>query len=120
MLMTTHMMAPAFDSELVTGSTRIINDLIRKNLHFDGPVITDDLTMSGASSLGEIGERSVRAFKAGHDLLLFGSDYESAMVAYDYLVNAFESGEVLQERLANAIQRVAGLKFKLGGSLLRP
>jgi beta-N-acetylhexosaminidase len=116
MIMTTHLLVPALDSISATGSPKIVGELIRKNLDFDGPVITDDLTMKGAESLGDIGERTVRAFEAGHDLLLFGQDYESAMRAYDHFARAVANGEIDRELLQTSLDRVAGLKFRLGRS----
>jgi len=119
LLMTTHIHAPKLAEQIVTGSPEIISELIRTGLEFDGPVITDDLTMNGAAVLGSIGERTVAAFNAGHDLLLFGSDYEAAMRAYDYLVDTFQHGDIPVERLHAALDRVAGLKFKLGRPVAR-
>ncbi|MFZ5980743.1 MAG: glycoside hydrolase family 3 N-terminal domain-containing protein, partial [Candidatus Zixiibacteriota bacterium] len=117
-IMTTHMHIPKLDNKIVTGSETIISNLLRKNLAFDGPIITDDLTMAGASMLGDIGERTVAAFNAGHDLLLFGRDYEEAFKAYDYFTNACERGEISKERIDAALDRVTGIKFKLKASVI--
>ena len=118
MIMTTHVRFQDEDSPIVTGSGEVLQNLIRKHLGFDGPVITDDLTMQGAAALGNIGERTVAAFNAGHDLLLFGRDYEAAARAYDYFQEAVRRGEVQRERLATALGRVSGVKFKLDSSVL--
>jgi beta-N-acetylhexosaminidase len=117
MLMTTHMLVPSMDNTIVTGSDKIINDLVRGALAFDGPIITDDLTMGGAAVLGDIGERTVAAFNAGHDLLLFGQDFDAAVQAYDYFCDACTRGEVDSGRLRSSLERVAGLKFKVGRSV---
>lgn len=119
MIMTTHMLLPALDDKVVTVSEQIITQLIRQDLGFDGPVITDDLGMGGASVLGDIGERTVAAFNAGHDLLLFGQDFDASMQAYDYFCEACRRGEVDPDRLRASLERVAGLKFKVGRSVLR-
>jgi len=116
MIMTTHLKAPAIDSQIATGSEVIVTRLIRERLRFDGPLITDDLSMKGAECLGRPGERAVAAFKAGHDLLLFGQDIEEAMVAYDYFKEAVSRGEISAERVSASLDRVAGIKFKLGKS----
>jgi beta-glucosidase-like glycosyl hydrolase len=88
-------------------------------LSFDGPVITDDLAMEGASVLGDIGERTVAAFKAGHDVLLFGQDFEAAMRAYDYFVDAFTRGEIPKEQISASLNRVSGIKYKLTRPILQ-
>jgi len=77
LIMTTHVRLPKSDSSIVTSSAKIIDTLLRGYLAFDGPVITDDLTMGGAAELGNFGERTVAAFEAGHDLLLTGQDFDS-------------------------------------------
>lgn len=117
MVMTTHLRLPALDNRIVTGSKLIVEDLLRGELGFDGPVITDDLSMSGADDLGTLGERTVAAFNAGHDLLLFGQQYEATMSAYDYFCDAVASGEVNPERVKQALERVSGLKYRLESSL---
>lgn len=119
LVMTTHLLLPAFDTTIVTGSAKIVDDLIRTELAFDGPIITDDLLMKGASPLGDIGERTIKAFLAGHDLLLFGQDYEAAFRAYDQFVDAYRRGEIDHRRVRSALARVEGLKYKLGRSVLQ-
>lgn len=116
MIMTTHVRVPAMDKTIVTGSEEIVSRLLRKYLAFDGPIVTDDLTMKGAECLGRIGERTVAAFKAGHDLLLFGQDSDAAMEAYEYFRNAVARNEIPLERVVAALDRVTGIKFKLGRS----
>ena len=118
LLMTTHMFVPGFDDRMVTVSEKIVTELARGQLEFDGPIITDDLTMEGAATLGSYGERAVAAFKAGHDLLLFGCDYEAAMQAYEYFVDACSRNEVTALRIETALDRVVGLKYKLGRSVV--
>lgn len=118
MIMTTHIHLPNIDKTIATGSKKIVHSLLREMLGFDGLVITDDLTMKGASSLGDIGERTVSAFNAGHDVLLFGQDFETAMIAYDYFCDAFARGKISKERVLSSLERIAGQKFKLGKSIM--
>ena len=94
LVMTTHVVLEPLDSTIVTGSARVIEQLLRTRAAFDGPVITDDLLMEGAAELGSVGERAVAAFMAGHDILLFGRDFEAAMSAFDYFSEAVRRGEI--------------------------
>ena len=119
MIMTTHLKLPKIDDQIVTGSEKIIRTLLRQNLAFDGPVVSDDLSMEGANVLGNIGERTVAAFNAGHDILLFGQDLEASMQAYDYFVNACEHGEIDKRRLETSLSRITGIKFKLESTVVR-
>lgn len=117
-VMTSHYLAKELDSKIVTVSEKIISEYLRDKLSFDGPVITDDLSMKGAESVGDIGERTVMAFNAGHDLLLFGQDFEVTIEAFEYFINAVERGEITKERLQASLSRIAGTKIKLESSVL--
>ena len=116
LVMTTHLRVPAVDSRITTGSKKIVTGYLRERMAFDGPIITDDLTMKGAETLGHVGERAVAAFKAGHDLLLFGQETEAAMEAYDYFRDAVLRREITEDRIGESLDRVGGIKFKLGKS----
>jgi len=119
LVMTTHLMLPRFAERIVTGSAKIVRELLRKERSFDGPVITDDLTMAGAAPLGSISERAIAAFKAGHDLLLFGQDFEAAAEAYESFLGAVHHGEIDERRLQASLARIAGLKYILERSIAR-
>lgn len=119
LVMTTHVLLPGFDDQIVTGSEKIVSKLLRGELAFDGPVISDDLCMKGASALGDIGERTVAAFNAGHDLLLFGQDSDTSMQAFDYFCDAGRRGEIDPQRVMTSLDRIAGVKFRLGRSVMK-
>ena len=81
MIMTTHMKIPQMNDTFVTGSNQFLQTYLRSELEFDGVVITDDLTMQGVNNLGDYGQRTVNAFNAGHDILLFGQNLDASMEA---------------------------------------
>ncbi len=118
MIMTTHLHLPNIDDTIVTGSKKIISEMLRQHLSFDGPVITDDLTMSGAESLGELGPRTITAFEAGHDILLFGADFDKFKIAYKFFCEAVKRGDVDENRIKKALNRIGGLKFKLDRTMI--
>lgn len=119
LIMSTHMLAEKLDPRMVTGSREIITRLVRDDLNFDGPVITDDLSMKGAESLGDYGQRATAAFNAGHDLLMFCHDFEATIEAFEYFAGAVRSGEIAEEQVQAALERIAGVKLKLGRPVLR-
>lgn len=114
LIMTTHVSVPRIDNQIATGSTVIVSQLIRELLGFEGPVITDDLCMAGAGALGDIGERTVAAFNAGHDLLLFGQNLDASMQAFDYFCEAVRRGEIKSDRIKQSLERIASMKIKIG------
>jgi beta-N-acetylhexosaminidase len=113
MVMTTHLLVPNIDDTIATGSSKIIGSLLRTNLNFQGVVVTDDLTMSGADALGDYGERAVAALEAGHDLLLFGKNFDAAQESFEAVHMAVENGRISAERVRQSLDRVASVKYRL-------
>lgn len=119
LVMTTHMRLPKIDnSTIATGSHHIVDHMLRVMLNFEGPVITDDLCMGGAAELGDIGTRTIAAFMAGHDLLLFGQDTDQAVEAMDAFAAAVDNGRIPKERLRRSLERIASVNCTLGNKVI--
>ncbi len=118
MVMTTHLLTPGIDEHPATVSERIIQKLLRERLGFDGIVITDDLLMLGAGEIGEVGERALKAFLAGHDILLFGRDFRAARAALHYIKAAYKKGLIDDDRLEASLDRISGIKSKLAAPVI--
>jgi len=113
MVMTTHMILSQIDDNPATISNVIVEQFLRKRLEFDGIVITDDLLMKGIRQLGGYGEKSMAAFKAGHDLLLFGENYKATMEAVKYFKEEYRRGMVDDKKLQSSLNRISGIKSKI-------
>ncbi len=92
-----------------SSSRPLIEGLLRRDLGYDGVVVSDDMEM-GAVTDRPPGERARAAVAAGVDLLLFCSDLEQARAARDGLVDAVATGGLLEGRLLEAARRVRGLR----------
>jgi len=68
--------------------------------------------------LGDIGERTLNAFEAGHDMLLFGPDFNQFKTAFNYFCKAVKEGKVDENRVKKALDRIGGLKFKLDRTMI--
>jgi beta-N-acetylhexosaminidase len=69
MAMTAHVVYKAFDPVLpATLSRKVVSKVIRKQIGFDGLLITDDLSMKALS--GSLTDRASAALAAGCDMLL--------------------------------------------------
>jgi beta-N-acetylhexosaminidase len=74
-VMTSHVVFPALDQdEPATFSKIIVNELLRREMGFQGLLLTDDLEMGGITGQGSLGEAAVKAILAGHDLALDALD----------------------------------------------
>ncbi|MGB0424856.1 MAG: glycoside hydrolase family 3 protein, partial [Flavobacteriales bacterium] len=67
-MMIAHLNIPALDSETSTLSSKIVTDLLRNDLAFDGLIFTDALNMNGVASYYEPGEVDLKALLAGNDI----------------------------------------------------
>ena len=79
-IMTAHVAYPALDPSgaPATRSREILQWLLRRQLGFDGLVVTDALIMEGALAGSSEAEAAVAALRAGCDLLLYPNDLAMA------------------------------------------
>jgi beta-N-acetylhexosaminidase len=115
-VMVAHVTVPALEPDpnrVATTSPRIVTDLLRKQMKFDGIVTTDALDMAGLTRLyaSNVGRAAVEAFKAGNDLLLIPADLDSS---YREMVKAVQSGEIPAERLDESVLKLLKAKASLG------
>jgi beta-glucosidase-like glycosyl hydrolase len=114
-LMMAHMALPNVDPSGMpsTYSTVLIQDKLRDKLKYDGLIITDDLEMSGAAVGMEIGERAVRAFLAGNDMLMLAGTAQHQKQAYAAVLAAAKSGRIPEARLKKSVERILRYKGKV-------
>jgi beta-N-acetylhexosaminidase len=113
-VMTGHLNVPAFEPDPNTPATlspNILTDLLRKQLGFQGLVITDALDMGGITVRYAPGEAAVRAFLAGADALLMPPVPDAA---YEAVVAAVKSGRIPEDRLDASVRRLLQAKARLG------
>ena len=113
-IMTGHLNVPALEPDPNTPATlsfAILTELLRKQLGFQGLVVTDAMDMGGITVRFAPGEAAVRAFLAGADALLMPPVPDAA---FDALLAAAKSGEISQERLDASVRRILEAKARLG------
>ena len=87
-----------------------ITDLLRKELHFKGVIMTDDFDMAGIADFVSQDEAAFQVIVAGNDLIL-GSSYQTQI---PYLLKKISSGELTEERIDESVRRVLTWKYDLG------
>ena len=104
-VMTAHVAYPALDPSGVpaTLSSRIVSDVLRREMGFDGLVVSDAMNMGGLTSVSDGWEAGVRAVAAGVDALLHPDEPEALAAALD----AAGPEELAPVRLEDALVRVA-------------
>ena len=73
-VMTAHIHFPKADAELPTYSKFWIEEVLRRQIGFEGVVFSDDLSMKGALAAGSISRRVQKARAAGCDMALICND----------------------------------------------
>jgi len=113
-VMTGHLSVPALEPDPNTPATlshNILTDLLRKQLGFQGLIVTDAMDMGGITVRFSPGEAAVRAVVAGADCLLMPP---VADAAFEALQAAVKSGRILRERLDESVRRILQAKARLG------
>jgi beta-N-acetylhexosaminidase len=112
-VMTGHLLVPAYDDELpATLSRRIMTELLREELGFQGLIVTDGIEMQGVRRKYGLAGATVRALAAGVDAICVGghhADEQTAIVLREAIVAAVRTGELSEERLRDAAARVRRL-----------
>jgi beta-N-acetylhexosaminidase len=110
-IMTSHIVLPHLDDVPATLSSRVLTELLRGELGFEGVIVSDALDMHGASAETGVPEAAVRALIAGCDLLCIGTRNTEAQLRE--IASAIEA-RVPAARIADAAKRNRSLAQSLG------
>ena len=92
-------------------SSILIGERLRKDLGYDGLVITDDLYMAGAEASGGIFDACVAALNAGNDMVLLSSEPEYEGQLWTSLLSRFRKDEAFAARVRKGAERVLSVKL---------
>ncbi len=114
MIMTAHIVFEAFDPENPsTLSKRILTDLLRTELKYDGIIITDDMFMGAILSNYDIKDAAILAINSGVDIVLSTQIQDKLPKQedlYDAVLNAVKEGTISEEKLKESVLRILKLK----------
>jgi beta-N-acetylhexosaminidase len=118
-IMIGHISLPAWDpgdgihiqtAPPATLSPRILVDLLRERMGFQGVIITDAMDMGGVTAFGKQGEIVPAAIAAGCDMILFSNPKAD----FDALKKAVVEGRLSETRIEESARRILALKEVLG------
>ncbi|HEY9728674.1 MAG TPA: glycoside hydrolase family 3 N-terminal domain-containing protein [Chroococcales cyanobacterium] len=116
-VMSAHLLIPAWDERYpATLSHKVLTELLRDFLGFEGLIVTDALVMGAIVNHYGYDEAPVIAVEAGADILLMPVNPESAIQA---VCDAVEAGRISRERIEASVQRIWKAKKKLASRLER-
>lgn len=111
-IMVSHAMYPQIDADHPSSlSKAIITDWLRKDMGYNGVVVTDDMDMGALAKHYTFGDMAVQSILAGSDILLVCHEYEHMQEAYNGLMKAVKNGRISKERLDESVKRILLMKM---------
>ena len=116
MVMTAHIINRQLDDSNLpaTLSHKVLTNLLRHELGFEGVIITDDMQMKAISDHFTPKEAIILAINAGADMLIFGNQLSDTPVHPKDLVDMIETavteGNINPQRIDDAYRRIVALK----------
>ena len=110
-VLVSHLLYEKIDSENIATLSKIfLYEILRKELGFRGIVITDDMIMKGLTDTESISEASLKALKAGVDILLIGSGYENISNSIQRIKQAVSDGEIDEFEIDRKVYNILRVK----------
>ncbi|MBS7042042.1 glycoside hydrolase family 3 protein [Veillonella sp.] len=111
-IMVSHAMYPQIDPDHPASlSKTIITDWLRKDMGYNGVVVTDDMDMGALAKHYTFGDMAVQSILTGSDILLVCHEYEHMQAAYNGLMKAVKDGRISKERLDESVKRILLMKI---------
>src|SRR5438876_800662 len=106
-IMTAHVLVPALDEQRpATLSRRVVYDILREELNYQGVILSDDLEMKAVAAEYEVPSAAVLAIQAGCDgALICSGDHDTQAAALEALVHAVEDERIPIARIDDAMLR---------------
>jgi beta-N-acetylhexosaminidase len=112
-VMTSHAVYPAIDPEVpATLSRKILTELLREEMGFQGLVITDDLEMGAIAKRWGVPGGASAAFAAGADILLVCEGQDLVLESMRTLRDELIKGRLSFQRLYLSLERIAEAKAR--------
>lgn len=119
-VMIAHLNVPSLEPQMnypSSLSTKVVTDLLKHEMGFNGLIFTDALNMKGASNFKKPGEIELAAFLAGNDILLISEDIPKAV---RFLINSYNDETITEKRLAYSVKKILYAKYKVGLNNYKP
>ncbi|MDF7807979.1 glycoside hydrolase family 3 N-terminal domain-containing protein [Pontiellaceae bacterium B12219] len=112
-VMTAHSRYPALGVNDIPGSTskRIITELLREELGFEGLITTDNMMMGGILRMYPMVEAVIRVIEAGHDLVLCRDESPMRLKILEGVEAAVKSGRIAESRIDESVARILSMRY---------
>ena len=113
-VMTAHVVFPKIPGETLPGtlSRRLLTEVLKEEMGFRGPVITDDMEMGAIAKYFPQDEACFQSFMAGGDIILICHTKELQVRTIELFKKKLASGELPRTRLDDACDRILRMKSR--------
>jgi len=115
-VMTAHIVNRNIDSKFPsTMSSLFLEDILRKQIGFQGIIISDDIQMKALTNFYTLEDIVVHSINAGCDMLILSnnvSEYDEHLPfkVRDIILNAVKQGKISEQRIEQALERIKEIK----------
>lgn len=113
MIMISHITAENITHDKLPSSLsyEMIEEKLRKELNYNGIIITDSMAMGAITNQYSSDEAAISAISAGADIILIPENF---IEAFDSIYEAVKNGTLSEERIDQSVLRILSLKEKYG------
>jgi CubicO group peptidase (beta-lactamase class C family) len=119
-VMVAHLNVPSLEPRLNYPSSisyNVVTNVLKKELGFEGLIITDALNMRAVTKFSDPGQIDLQAFLAGNDILLFP---ENVPLALNVFKQAYHDSLFNDSRLALSVKKILKYKYYAGLNKYEP
>ncbi|HEY0752376.1 MAG TPA: glycoside hydrolase family 3 N-terminal domain-containing protein [Ktedonobacteraceae bacterium] len=113
-IMVTHEYVKALDTTEPSSLSPKVIGILRNQMHFQGVIMTDSLTMDSISNYYGPDQAAAMAVEAGDDLLMGAASPNDLAAMLKGIKQAISSGAISQQQINDAVRRILLLKYQMG------
>jgi beta-N-acetylhexosaminidase len=110
-IMMAHVLYPELDAEYPASISRpVVDGILRRELKYDGVVLTDDLEMKAVADRWTPDTSAVLAMQASCDIVPVCNTHDAQVTAIEGAVRAVEAGDVPFKAMDDSLKRIRTMK----------
>ncbi|MBQ2611804.1 glycoside hydrolase family 3 protein [bacterium] len=114
MIMVAHLHIPQFEKEIIpTSLSKSAIQYLRKELSYEGIIISDDMVMKGVSDFGAL-KACEMGIRAGVNIFIYRDSTKETLSMIDELLKIVENDVELRDKIEDSYNRIILLKKQFG------
>jgi beta-N-acetylhexosaminidase len=114
-IMVTHEIVPAIDGTRPSSlSPQLVQGILRDEMHFQGVIMTDSLTMAGITQYYTPGQAAALAVEAGSDMIMGANSPIELATMLDGIKQAVSDGNIPKAHIDESVRRILMMKYQMG------